>query len=186
MKLIENYNLLFVHIPKTAGMMVTNAFGDDLSIVGDKHERAKDTREWFDEWKDYTKFCTVRNPWELHLSNYMFITSNPRNSYHLYANLAGFKEVIRDGAWDIGEFVFCEQGNMLIDDVLRFESLQADWKGFCDRHEIRNKFIINYPAYNMDNCTRHLPYQEYYTEQWMIDAVAEKNKEYIKYFGYEF
>ena len=57
---------------------------------------------------------------------------------------------------------------------------------FCDEKGITEDKIREYPTSNQHKKTEHKHYSHYYTEQWMIDLVAEKHRDYIEYFGYKF
>ena len=80
-------------------------------------------------------------------------------------------------------FLTDENDNIAVDEILRLETIDKDMKDMCE------KYNLNF-AYNREfkqiNWTNHLHYSRYYTEQWMIDYVYEKNKDYIEEFGYEF
>jgi len=77
-------------------------------------------------------------------------------------------------------YITSNQGDNLLNEIIRFENLQSDLDNFCNKYNIE-------PANQLQktNTTAHLHYSNYYTEP-MIDYVYKKNKDYIKYFGYEF
>ena len=132
MKLIEKYKLIFVHIPKTAGVTITKAlspcwFGnDDVSVkqvrakdiddnIGVAHESAYETKLFFDskqfdkdigEWEDYHKFSSVRNPWEAEVSHWFFLVKRAwHNPYHIQASTTGFKETLVASEWRHHRFI---------------------------------------------------------------------------------
>ena len=187
MKLIEKYKLLFVHIPKTAGTTITNAFGDELSVVGEVHEKARDTKRLFNDWDKYEKFTIIRNPWDLQVSNFLYMCQKTRHPSHVDASLCGLMNIIWNGQWKIEDYIFDEDtGEILVDNILRFENLDDDWKKFCKEKGIVDKAITNYPSNKKYNSVEHRHYSEYYNKKWMINSVANEHRKYIEYFGYKF
>jgi len=73
-----------------------------------------------------------------------------------------------------------ESGTIMIDEILRLENIEEDVSGMCLKYDLKK------PDITKSFSTKHLPYQCYFTEQWMIDWVAERNQDYIEHFGYEF
>ena len=222
MRTIEEYNLIFIHIPKAAGTVIRNAFKTKCNIIevagGDNHESAYVLKKEFQNWNLYKKFTVIRNPWELELSHFFFTIKETGHFRHLDSSLNGFSEALRHECpwrwhrfnsdderlshviWDdykkecekhlqkdsFARFLFDDETNeLLVDDVLRFENLNQDWIQFCDKNKL-NDSIREYLLSNQDNKSQHRNYSEYYTEQWMIDLVAERHKDYIEYFNYDF
>ena len=57
--------LLFVHIPKTGGGTIAKIIRDQdpsFDVIGSSHMGL--SPEVAEKYKDYFKFCFVRNPWE--------------------------------------------------------------------------------------------------------------------------
>ena len=206
MKVNHDKKLIFIHIPKCAGGTIGYYF--DMETVNKNHDSASVVKQNCDYWSDYTKFTVVRNPWEAELSFFFYrlskqflerqeLTKQDINK-HIEVVLGGFNYSMRTGiqAWDwlkknkrsgnlyqpfsMMRYIASNEGKNLLNEIIRFENLQNDLGNFCNKYNIE-------PANELKkvNATEHLHYSNYYTEP-MIDYVYKKNKDYIKYFGYEF
>ena len=78
-------NFIFIHIPKTAGSSIGDPSykkfrkGSLIQYLGDEdeayqgHIKAIELKEKVKEpWRDFFKFCFVRNPWDRLVSAYLF------------------------------------------------------------------------------------------------------------------
>lgn len=152
----HKHRCVFVHIPKTGGMSIENAFLKSLDLkfykgqspslllsynknpsVGPPslaHLSAKDyvrhsylSQELFES---YFKFAFVRNPWERMVSIYKYF------GYHRILKFERFLEVQfpvlkKKRNYFVKpqvEYIFDENGKQLIDFIGRFEQLRADFK----------------------------------------------------------
>ena len=148
----RNYNTIFVHIPKTAGSSIQEVFGHG------GHETIHHfmNHEGFGE---AFKFAFVRNPWDRFIS--MCFHPKPQPQDHCRSQY---------------EFICDEQGNVLVDFVGHFESLQEDWEKVCSTLGI-SKYL---PHIRKGN---HADYRSYYTpESW--SNIAELYRRDIEVFGY--
>ena len=224
----RDYNCLFVHIPKTAGQSVEQFFMDLLGLDWE-HDRealllqsnddpARGTEklahlsasEYVDygylpqqEFSAYFKFSFVRNPWSRILSEYRY-----RNYFH-HLSFRDFvlNKLPRPG-WDDQyrhvmpqyDMLHDRQGNLLVDFVGRFESLQQDFDRVCERLGIvdsslphRNRSdkksrdlkrkLRNFLFMNGEN--RFQNRAEFYDDETR-EAVTEYYRKDIDTFGYEF
>mgnify|MGYP003629053413 FL=1 len=80
MKISNKYKLIHIHIPKTAGSMIANAFQDELKldpngVYGERnnHESAYQVKHRRGDWSEYRKFTVVRNPWQAELSHFFYL-----------------------------------------------------------------------------------------------------------------
>jgi hypothetical protein len=156
----QEYNCLFVHIPKTAGKSIESFF---LSLLGLSWEQRSPlllkynddpskgperlahltAQEYVElqylsskQFESAFSFSFVRNPWDRIASEYRY-----RRNYLRYS----FKDYLMNrlpgpGMSDISrhvlpqaEFIFDQEGNQLVDFVGRFENLQADFDEVCRR-----------------------------------------------------
>jgi len=151
-------------------------------------------RGW--EWEDYIKIATVRNPWDRLVSFYHFRPE--KNSPHssISWDLSFHDFIMNPPNWrgtSIGRppddrptetqkgFVTDEKGNLLVDYVIKMETMNEDLPNIVDKHWEFDK--IDYELHL--NTTSHKPYWEYYTDKTR-EKVAELFKEDIDMFGYEF
>jgi len=128
----------FIHIPKTAGRAITAAYGDLIDVnLGHEVVRVP---------KIDLAFCVVRHPVERFLSAYFYLVRdwNRTGDYNQAASwqrlidtwgedVEGF---IRDKGWRVCPFYhFFPQYRWaeLCDIRLRFNQLQKDLDGLCDR-----------------------------------------------------
>ena len=224
----RDYNCLFVHIPKTAGQSVEQFFMDLLGLDWE-HDRealllqsnddpARGTEklahlsasEYVDcgylpqqEFSAYFKFSFVRNPWSRILSEYRY-----RNYFH-HLSFRDFvlNKLPRPGRDDQYRHVMPQydmlhdrQGNLLVDFVGRFESLQQDFDRVCERLGIvdsslphRNRSdkksrdlkrkLRNFLFMNGENRFQNMA--EFYDDETR-EAVTEYYRKDIDTFGYEF
>lgn len=224
----RDYNCLYVHIPKTAGQSVEQFFMDLLGLDWE-HDRealllqsnddpARGTEklahlsasEYVDcgylpqqEFSAYFKFSFVRNPWSRILSEYRY-----RNYFH-HLSFRDFvlNKLPRPG-WDDQyrhvmpqyDMLHDRQGNLLVDFVGRFETLQQDFDKVCERLGIvdsrlphRNRSdkksrdlkrkIRNFLFMNGENRFQNMA--EFYDDETR-EAVTEYYRKDIDTFGYEF
>lgn len=189
---------LFFHIFRTGGLSLRRTL-DGEEILGG-HVVARDVKKWFENkgeswrWEEATKFVMVRNPFDWMLSTYFYVIQMPGHNFHQYMqgkSIAEFLEWYRmknQEPWVYGgnahatltEFITDEDGNQIVDKVLRFEDLPH-----CV-HELRKELglpEVKMPHINMTK--RKKDYRDYY------DAKARKLLETIfaedlERFGYSF
>src|SRR5210317_729274 len=160
----RDYNCLFVHIPKTAGQSVEQFFMDLLGLDWE-HDRealllqsnddpARGTEklahlsasEYVDcgylpqqEFSAYFKFSFVRNPWSRILSEYRY-----RNYFHHLSFRDFVLNKMPKPGWDDEyrhvmpqyDMLHDNDGNLLVDYIGRFESLQDDFDRICEKLDI--------------------------------------------------
>lgn len=105
MLLIPKTNVAFIHIPKTAGQSVRDAFGIDLN---GRSSHSLDTAEDKALIRGhYIRFCVVRNPLTRFVSAYTY------NVHHTEAKPTGVRKVILENGLnkDINDFVAFFYGN---------------------------------------------------------------------------
>ena len=151
----REYNCLFVHIPKTAGQSIEQFFMDRLELDWDKDrealllqgndDRSRGTEklahlsatEYVDdgylsreEFDGLFKFSFVRNPWARILSEYRYRNYFQHRSFRDFV----LNKLPRPG-WDDQyrhvmpqyDMLHDTRGNLLVDFVGRFESLEQDF-----------------------------------------------------------
>jgi hypothetical protein len=145
------------------------------------------TREVYDSF--YT-FAFVRNPWDWQVSMYNFILQETSHTKHkLVKSMSGFAEYLEwvvntkkpyaKGAPKYQKEMICNfNGELIVDFVGRYETLEQDFNHVCRVLDIR-------PSLPHLNRTGHKDYRSYYNEKTK-KIVAEHFKEDIEMFGYTF
>lgn len=170
-------------------------------LVGNKvlqHLTASDIRKRLgkDVYESYFKFAFIRNPYDRAVSIYHVrkkllprvkmsfrdfvlkrITQKDRPGLTHFFRSKGEK-ALEDQFQSQYEFIFDENGGSLVDLVVRYESLQSDFKKICDRFALKAEL----PAMNT---SKHGKYREYYDADTQR-AVADIYRKDIEMFGYEF
>ncbi len=224
----HDYNCLFVHIPKTGGQSIEQFFLDLLHLDWDKDRtvlylQSNDdpalgteklahlsAAEYVDcghvgreEFSSFFKFSFVRNPWSRILSEYRY-----RNYFHHLSFRDFVLNKLPKPGWDDKyrhvmpqyDMLYDQQGNLLVDFVGRFETLQQDFDRVCEHLGITDSLlphrnpsdkksrdlkrkIRNYLYMNGENQRRGVA--EFYDHETRV-AVAEYYRKDIKTFGFEF
>jgi hypothetical protein len=224
----REYKCLFVHIPKVAGQSIEQFFMDLLQLDWDKdrtvlHLQSNDdpargteklahlsASEYVEcghlsreEYSDFFKFSFVRNPWSRILSEYRY-----RNYFHHLSFRDFVLNKFPKPAWGDKyrhvlpqyDMLYDQQGNLLVDFVGRFETLQQDFDRVCGHlgiadsrlpHRNRSnkklrglkRTLKNYLFMNGENQQRSLA--EFYDDETRA-AVGEYYRKDIEVFGFEF
>lgn len=224
----REYNCLYVHIPKTAGQSIEQFFMDRLDLDWDKDrealllqgndDRSRGTEklahlsasEYVDDgflsredFDSLFKFSFVRNPWTRILSEYR---------YRNYFQHRSFRDFVLNKlpqpGWDDQyrhvmpqyDMLHDAQGNLLVNFVGRFESLDQDFTEVRKRlgldgnrlpHRNRSdkksrdlkRKIRNILFMNGENRLQSMA--DFYDDETR-NAVAEYYRKDIETFGYEF
>ena len=148
----------------------------------------------------YFKFGFVRNPWARAVSDYLWLLRDAGSSrvsreisgahtFYDYLMTRGFFRKIFKNYGNIDyrgdhiipqvDFLFDENGNLLVDFIGKCENFQQDFDTICDKIGIPQQKLPH------KNKTKHKHYTEYYDDETR-EIVAEKYAKDIEYFGYEF
>ena len=202
LRFINHYfpRYVFIHINKTAGSSIERAL-----MLRSEHKTAMVKMAELGEvrWNKAFKFSFVRNPWSRILSEYRY-----RNYFH-HLSFRDFvlNKLPRPG-WDDQyrhvmpqyDMLHDRQGNLLVDFVGRFETLQQDFDKVCERLGIvdsrlphRNRSdkksrdlkrkLRNFLFMNGENRFQNMA--EFYDDETR-EAVTEYYRKDIDTFGYEF
>lgn len=153
----HTYKCIFIHQRKCAGTSIIHAFGldpdnPDWHFMNDGVLSA----EYASAPAGYFRFSVVRNPWDRFISGWKYcattrhkslrdaLTSLPREG-HDYRHLTRPQHTI----------LFDENGCLIVDYLIRFESLQQDFDQVCD---IIGKPRRTLPHYNQGNRTHYFDY----------------------------
>lgn len=138
-------------------------------------------------------FSFVRNPWERLVSSYAYLSDGgncPDDSEeynNLFSKFRNFRNTILN--WHVNFFNqihfkpqcewICDDKNIIVDYVGRFETIQEDYDTICDKIGIPRQELPHI------NKSHHKHYTEYYDDETR-EIVAEKYAKDIEYFGYKF
>lgn len=189
--------IVFIHIPKTAGNAVIKSL---FGVKATGHDKAVKYAK-FDEEKfnSFFKFCFVRNPWDRMVSAFHYLKQGgiSRNDIE-FANefMSGF-ENFEDFIYSLRnentkkkilnwihftpqyEFTCNSSGELIVDYCGRYERLGDDYE------YLKNKLGIEDNIIKVDNKSNHRAYWNYYNNE-MIEIVREIYSKDIEMFGYKF
>jgi hypothetical protein len=210
----HSHRFAFIHVPKTGGSSISHAlrpFRDGvmrfwmnrwLDRVG-IHVNYVAPHRWkrfrlhtpasvlhrqlpADVYDGLFTFAFVRNPWDLLVSSYHFITSTPQHhrrrrtvrldSFERYVDYE-----IRRGKLVQSRMLCDRQGRLLVDYVGRFESLHDDFAEVCRRIGVTTTL----PHVNRSRAEGRRDYRDYYTPA-LAAHVATHFAEDVERFGYRF
>ncbi|MEB3273791.1 MAG: sulfotransferase family 2 domain-containing protein [Prochlorothrix sp.] len=158
------------------------------------HAKAKDARKELPEavFNGFYKFAFVRNPWDWQVSYYNFILKEKTHIRHeLVKNMkGGFEEYLEwviatknpfpKGATKLQKEIIADNhGNLLVDFIGRFETLQEDFETVCKTLNLS----VTLPHLNRSRQQRD--YRPYYTDRTR-QLVADHFGEDAACFGYTF
>ncbi len=211
MQISFEHKFLFVHIPKTGGTSIRSALephqtnaasafpnpllrwmginvnhylGGYRSIQFRKHERIKTAARLLPTatFESLFKFCFVRNPWDLLVSNYCFVKSKKKHKRYRRTSKMNFEEFIEFAiVKEIGfqkPVVSNQNGDLLVNQVGKFESLEEDFQSIVARIQIEATLP------HLNRVVRP-DYREYYNRR-LIARVTDCYRDDIETFEYEF
>lgn len=202
----HRWKTLFVHIPKTGGQAIEQVFlqkmGLDWSTRGPlllttNYDAAAGppflahllASEYVSkghvapmDFSEYFKFTVVRNPWDRLVSEYKYRYARDMD----FGAFLGGAFPAPNGSneqrhllpqW---QYVHDDDGNLLVERVLRFETLADDFRGIA-----RDIFgeEIRLPEVNVSTDRR--PYREFYDRASRLE-IARRYARDIAWLGYEF
>ena len=200
---------ILVHVPRTGGTLLEAGLSDHgIMLQGEpnygsvyfKHATARDIRRMMGEsWKDYFKFSIVRNPWDWVVSNYAY----NRGLHQCYVAGTRYEAMRTPGRvpdwaremsfenwlrWWLDEFnpsqhalLADEAGNLLMDEVYRFETIRQDAGRICRRLGVE---FVERPVDTRGKRT-NADYRDDYTDDTRRQ-VADHFARDIELFGYSF
>lgn len=192
----DAHEVLFIHIPKTAGISVreslfkTSGFGKHVKAITYKYYYGSKT------FKKYFKFAIVRNPWARTLSAYHFLKEGGINSLDKewsetwLSQFNTFEDFVLNGLhtpeiinWihfiPQYQWVCDHKKRNLMDFTGRLENLEEDYE------IIRKKTGLGQPLLHKNKGANIAAYREHYTKA-MQDKIAEIYKIDIEMFHYKF
>jgi hypothetical protein len=128
----KDLNLIFVHQRKCAGLSIRSALGHLPEDLNRMYQDGVLSPEWGDDVGQYIKVAVIRNPWDRFVSGWRYCRStkerslpntlsDPPSSGHDYRHVTRQQTAT----------LFTQDGQLAVDFVLRFETLQADFAALC-------------------------------------------------------
>lgn len=206
--LCHKFKCIYIHIPKSAGQSIHKIFARQLGYYRNQnaplllnlnddprlgppalgHLKALDyvrcghiSQESFDS---YYKFSFVRNPWARIVSEYKYRGHARKYDFKTYL----FKHLPKPGFTDMYthiipqyEFLYDEDGKLLVDFVGRFENLQKDFDAVCDKIGLPRTFIPhrNSSAISLTfpECFYGIKDSFHGVKRMLMDFISNKQKE---------
>lgn len=197
----DKYKFVFVHIQKTAGTSITDYLFKIPETKQINHSHSMINTLNCDNYKDYFKFCFVRNPFDRLVSWYnMMINKDIHNDFSKYIleNSNNFSEFLdltniinetneyndnlktpypKSISFNQLDYIIDNSGKIQCDFIGKFEEIESNFNkitkqlGFDIKIEHLNK--IN-----------HKPYREYYTLKDIkkLETLYERDLDYFKYY----
>ena len=160
--------LIFVHVPKNAGTSILNYFNSTPeSILPD--QSWKEYSLFYDEWKYYTSFSIVRNPYSRFESFYKFL--------RIGSNINNFVKIVRDNNMILTRpqhYYIYDNGKIMVDKLVRYENLDK---------ELSSIGICNLPRKNV---SKTIPEDMLLMNQETIDIINTIYKRDFDIFNYEY
>jgi len=206
-----SHRFLYLHIPKTAGSSLhaalspfaytpedhwlnrlLNGVGIHVNYFGPcqlkrfrTHATASVVRQHLprDIFEGLFRFAFVRNPWDLLVSYYHYILSNPRHHRHWRVKTLGTFAAyvdyeIQRNKFAQHHFVCDDRGEVIVNYLGRFENLDDDYAAICRRLKI----VAPLGRFNVGS---HADYRTYYTDV-LAERVGRHFQTDVERFGYSF
>jgi hypothetical protein len=154
--LCHHFNCVFVHKPKTAGQSIEQVFlkaldlnwdtrapllmwPDDNPQLGPRLLAHLSAREYVDmkymtaeQFSSYFKFTFVRNPHTWLVSIYVYFDYYRKHDFNTFLETVMAKNICDRQFAPQTEFIYDENGKLLVDFIGRFGRLQQDFDHVCD------------------------------------------------------
>ena len=194
--LVKN-KCVFIHIPKNAGSSILKSLGAS---------GGRDHLPWYvyytadpDLYKQYFKFCIVRNPWDRVLSSYRYLEKGGNQADDLKTakiiNKYGtFDSFVQNGLYEgyfrnhllflpQSEFILGPEGQAMVDFVGRFETLDGDYQVIRKKLNLSSELSwIN----KTPEDTNPASYRNAYINSETIEVVSQIYKQDVNVFDYQF
>jgi len=192
----DKYKCIFIHIPKNAGTSVITLLNGNEKIQQEHNSYWDYLRSDPKKYREYEKFCIVRNPWDRLFSGYQYIRNGGNKGSDKYLSgmlnkqCKNFNDFVMnwlsfDRIYNIKvlnpQFIYIydsQNERIEIQNILRFESLNDDF------HIIKKRLGISQELPTL-NQSKIKDYRNVYTEE-MVERVAEFYSFDIRLFNYQF
>jgi len=171
-----------------------------------QHGTAKEAKESFIkyslDWSEYFKFTIIRNPWDRYFSFFKYF-SNYKDKYLQKCPTIIWKEPeVNQGKYCVelfenhtnheimnsiitnhqpqSDFIFDENGVLMVDYIASFENLDEEFKFLCAK--TKTKYL---PLKHGNKSKTFFDKKHFYNEE-LINMVQEKEKSVIQLKGYRY
>jgi hypothetical protein len=172
---------IFIHQRKCAGCSIIEAFGFKLSdaewhfmndgVLSPEYQLAPN---------DYFRFSVVRNPWDRFISGWKYLrATRDRSLRDVLNNLPQEGHDYRHLTRPQHSILYDDSGRLIVDHLIRFESLQQDFDKVCD--------LIGRPRSVLphSNRGRRSHYSEYFDQETQ-EVFRRHFEKDIELFGYQY
>lgn len=204
----HSHKFIFIHVYKTAGTsirkqlapynhanpssnIIHRLINPKENIYTNKYEQHISAAELKSKlpaniWSNYYKFSFVRNPWDWHVSLYMYMkrTKDVHAQGAIIDKISSFEEYVD---WRVNkdvhlqkEYVYnMETNTPLVNYIGKLETIQQDFDKICKQ--------VGLPQCTLskENVSNQKDYRTYYTPTTQ-SVIAEVYKDDIDTFGYSF
>lgn len=207
--ILDNKEIIFVHIPKTGGSSLSKIFKKETSdkvverndnfiwVINDKFEKlgknkynykhatCLEIKELYPKkFKNYYKFCIIRNTYDRILSLHLWSNDNNFNKKKLIGDIKKntFNKTINKEKfdsrpwWNATEYILDKNDNLLVDKIINFENLYEDYDLLKNKYNLEGLIHINK--------TKHQHYSHYYDSE-LISVVNKYYNKELNYFGFK-
>jgi hypothetical protein len=196
--LSSKYPLIFVHVPKTAGVSISKILELNHKNYLHRHIPLNKIQEKLNKsvFNSTTKFSVVRNPFDRFVSLYKYRIKNKKNwnypqeySPHLTFEqwFWDFEIQLRniDSYENLSQYDFLtdNSGELGVNHILRFERLEEDWNNMFKELKIKTPKL---PHLNKTNKTHYSEYFKIPTGDLIKDFIYSHYKKDFDTFGYSF
>jgi chondroitin 4-sulfotransferase 11 len=196
-ELEEDNEIIFVHIPKTAGNAIIE------TLYGQKAKGHNNIMQYkkadIEKYTKYYKFVFVRNPRDRIVSAFFYLKAHTKRAFDIefankylkeYVTFEDFILALRDSStrhkilnWTHFKpqytYICDEENHIAVDFIGRYENINSDFDYL--------KLKLNRPSKELlsKNRSNHNPYWEYYNKE-MVEIVREIYSNDINLFNYDF
>jgi len=149
-----------------------------------------------DVWNNYYKFSITRNPWDRAVSYFFWEKRldpalKPQKKIYHYLGMPFneldqlrrlFSSYIKNASWPNNDCFYTIDDQLCTDFVIRYEKLPEDYSKVCNKLELPASTL---PRLKGGVRKQRYHYSDYYDEE-SIAIVADRHKNDIRLFGYEF
>ena len=184
-----NKQIIFIHIPKTAGYTISRCL-DDINVLKDGYgfnqEIARNIIKIDDLQNNFTIIAVVRNPYDRLWSIYEFYRKKREDIEYNITFENFILNFEKDYYLKKPQFNTCfdyltdVNGKLLATDILKFENLQIDYNNFCKKYQIINNLV---ERNKNDFKNLDIEYEDLYTEEMkkIVEKIFHKDFELFNY-----